>query len=84
MTAQPNPNLLTCKWAITFHKTFERADGIMIDMYLLHDDETGEGIVSIGVPHRRDDIAKFMLRSCIAGQRVLRQLNIIDIEDFKP
>lgn len=84
MTEQPNPDLKTCKWALSFHKTIERADGLVVDMWMLHDDETGEGIVSLAVPHGRDDIAQFVLRSCKAGQKVLRQFDITDITDFTP
>lgn len=66
-----NPDLKTCKWAATFHKTIARPDG-KIDMWLIHDDETGEGVVSIGVPHGRKDIVELVVRSCAAGQRVLQ------------
>jgi len=41
-------------------------------MYLLHEDETGDGIVSVAVPHGRDDIAQFILQACVAHQATLR------------
>lgn len=69
-----NPDLKTCKWAATFHKTINRSDGKVVDMWLIHDDESGEGIVSIAVPHGRKDIVEFVVRSCAAGQRVLSML----------
>lgn len=50
------PDLHTMKFAATFHKTMFNAEGNKIDMYLLHDDESGDGLVSIGVPHGREDI----------------------------
>lgn len=76
-----NPDLKTCTWAATFHKTIERPDG-KVDMWLLHDDTSGEGIVSIGVPHGRKDIVDFVVRSCHAGQKVLKLLR--PNEEYRP
>ena len=77
-------DLKTIKFALTFWKTMNNASGNKIDMYLLNDHETGEGLISFGIPHGRKDIATFLLRSCIAGQRILNEFNITNIEDFKP
>lgn len=66
------PDLRTCKLEMTFWKTIHRADGLVVDMYLLHEDETGDGIVSVAVPHGRDDIAQFILQACVAHQATLR------------
>ncbi len=78
------PNIKTMKMVMTFWKTIDNPSAGKVDMYLLNDDETGEGLISIGVPHGREDIATFLYRSCIAGQRVLNECRISNIEDFKP
>lgn len=79
-----NPDLHNCIFTAWFHRTITNVEGNLIDMYLLVDDRDGEGIVSIGVPHKRDDIIKFIVRSCAAGQKVLNTFNITNIDDFKP
>jgi hypothetical protein len=47
-------------------------------MYLLLDDREvdpdTQDLVSIGVPHGRRDIAEFIARSVLAGQRVIQGL----------
>lgn len=79
-------DLKSKKFALTGPKTVNNPnapDG-KVDMYLLYEDTTGEGIISIGVPHGRDDIAQFILRSMKAGQKVLIECNINDITRFMP
>ncbi len=78
------PDIKTMKMAMTFYKTIKNEHGEKIDMYLLNDDETGEGLISFGVPHGRKDIAEFLIKSCRAGQRVLSHFNITNIKDFRP
>lgn len=51
-------------------KTIALAGGGVADMWVLFDD--GDNIVSLGVPQGRDDIADFIIRSCKAGQTLLR------------
>lgn len=68
------PELRTMKWNLAFHKTIDRDDGSQVDMYLLHDPKDQSHIVSLGVPHGREDIAVFVARSIRAGQKVLAQL----------
>lgn len=67
-------NLRTCKWVCHFHKTIDRGEGVITDMYWLHLSEPGDDLISIGIPHGRDDIAQFILRSLNAGQAVLQRL----------
>src|SRR5580698_8482310 len=45
-----------------FWKTLDNpsAPGAKVDMYLLHDDKTGEGIVSVGVPHGDKETASLI------------------------
>jgi hypothetical protein len=78
------PDIKTMKMVMTFWKTINNPSAGKVDMYLLNDDETGEGLISVGVPHGRKDIAEFVLKSCDAGQKVLNYFNISNIEDFKP
>ena len=78
------PNIRTMKMVMNFWKTIDNSTAGKIDMYLLNDDETGEGLISFGVPHGRKDIAQFLFKSCVAGQRVLNHFNINNMEDFKP
>ena len=55
------------QWKAVFHKTIHNTsapgDG-RVDMYVMVDDETGEGIVSVGVPHGRKDIAQYIASRC--------------------
>lgn len=62
------PDLRTMAFNFTFWKTIDNSEGNKVDMYLLHD-EHGDGLVSIAVPAGRDDIVKFIARSCTAGQQ---------------
>lgn len=86
MTDSSIPDLRTMTFAAKFHRTLDNPDapGGKVDMWLLHDSMTGDGLVSIAVPHGREDIITFIVRSCVAGQRVMRQFRITDIENFKP
>lgn len=72
------------KFQMSFWKTLVNADGNKIDMYLLNDDKTGEGLVSFGVPHGHDTIAKFVVKCCNAGVKVLNTFNITSIDQFRP
>lgn len=53
-------------WAARFHKTVNNptAPGGKIDMYLLVDDDTGDGLVSLGVPHGQGFIADWIAGCC--------------------
>lgn len=66
---KPIEELQRLTWRAAFWKTVQNqsAPTGKIDMYLIVDDDTGEGIVSLGVPHGRDDIAKYVARCCNAG-----------------
>lgn len=69
--------LRTATWNLKFHRTAERA-GKLVDMYWLLDDREVDpdtaDLISLGVPHGRNDIAAFVLRSLQAGQRVLQTM----------
>ena len=78
------PEIVTAKLEMRFFKTIKSDDGNEIDMYMLLDTVSGDGMVSFAVPKGRKDIAAFIYRSCVAGQRVLKECGITRIEDFKP
>jgi siroheme synthase len=63
--------LKECQWICNYYKPID-VGGHKIDMYVIIN-EINEG-VTIGVPSGRKDIADFIVRSCKAGQHVLRQL----------
>jgi hypothetical protein len=74
--------LRTASWTLKFNRRVERLVGGKprgaIDMWFLLDDrevdpET-EDMVMISVPQGREDIAQFVARSVMAGQRVIRGL----------
>lgn len=77
------PNIRTMKMEMAFWKTLNNPDG-KVDMYLLNDNKTGNGLVSFAVPEGRKDIAEFIFKSCVAGQKVLNVFNIDNIADYKP
>jgi len=52
-TNQKMPQLAASFWKTI---TNQSAPGSFVDMYLVHDEPTGEGIVSVAVPHGRKDI----------------------------
>jgi hypothetical protein len=58
---------------LEFYKTFTNSEGQKIDMYWLTMTFDGSGI-GISVPHGRKDIAEFVHRTCVAGQRVLLRM----------
>lgn len=64
----PIDALRKLRWKAKFHKTLHNptAPG-PVDMYLMVDDETGEGIVSVGVPQGRNDIAEYIAKCCSVG-----------------
>lgn len=53
-------------WHPKFHKTVDNphAPGGKVDMWLIVDEETGEGIVSIGCPVNRPDIPAYIADCC--------------------
>lgn len=53
-------------WAAKFHKTVANptAPGGMVDMYILLDDDSGEQMVSITVPHDQGVIANWIAACC--------------------
>lgn len=53
-------------WSAHFHKTMENqtVPGGKIDMYLLVDDDSGEEIVALSVPHGRGWIAEYVAGCC--------------------
>ena len=64
----PIDSLRRLRWKAQFWKTLNNptAPG-PIDMYLIVDDDTGEGIISLGVPHGRGDIADYVVKCCSVG-----------------
>ena len=56
------------KWSAKFWKTINNPNAPgPIDMYLIIEDETGKGIVSLGVPKGRKDIAEYIVKCCSIG-----------------
>lgn len=53
-------------WIAQFHKTVDNptVPGGKVDMYILMDDDTGESIVSMGVPHGHGLIAEYVAGCC--------------------
>lgn len=79
--------LRTATWKLEFFKTLTREDGREVDMYLLlNHEETPEDIISLSVPVGRQDIAEFVARSVMAGQRVIQGLPLghPQIKDEQP
>ena len=54
-------------WRPQFHRTLDNptVPGGKVDMWLMVDDETGEGIVSIGCPPGRPDIPAYIAECCM-------------------
>ncbi|MEY9520318.1 hypothetical protein ABIF70_001459 [Bradyrhizobium japonicum] len=54
-------------WRPIFHRTLDNpsAPGGKVDMWLMVEDETGEGIVSIGCPPNRPDIPAYIADCCM-------------------
>lgn len=54
-------------WRPIFHKTIDNpsAPGGKVDMWLMVDDDSGEGIVSIGCPPNRPDIPAYIAECCM-------------------
>ena len=54
-------------WRPVFHRTLDNptAPGGKVDMWLMVDDDTGDGIVSIGVPPGRADIPAYIADCCM-------------------
>lgn len=86
--------LRTASWTLKFNRTVDRTvDGVgrgKVDMWFVLDDrevdpET-EDMVLISVPHGRKDIAEFIARSIMAGQRVIQSLPLghPQIQDEQP
>lgn len=72
------------KFKMTFYKTIVNNEGNKIDMYLLNDDKTGEGLISFGVPHGNETAAKFLVKCCNAGVKVLNTFDIKNMNRFNP
>lgn len=53
-------------WDAHFHKTLDNSTvpGGKVDMYLIADDETGEGLVSVAVPHGEGFLAHWIAACC--------------------
>jgi hypothetical protein len=53
-------------WSAHFHKTVANptVPGGKVDMYLLIDDDTGESLVSLAVPHGQHWIAEYVAGCC--------------------
>jgi hypothetical protein len=53
-------------WAAQFHRTIDNpnAPGGKVDMYLLVDEESGEGLVSVATPHKQGFIAQWIAACC--------------------
>jgi len=70
-------------WAARFHGTVENptVKGGKIDMYLLVDDDTGEGLVSLGVPHKQGVIADW-IAGCCADPWFIKQPEFADVPDM--
>lgn len=70
--------LRTASWSLKLVKTVQTPTGKLVDMYTLLDDREidpdTEDVVTIGLPVGRADIAKFIARSIVAGQKVLQTL----------
>lgn len=64
----PIDALRRLRWKAQFWRTLHNpsAPG-PVDMYLIVNDETGEGIVSVGVPHGRRDLAEYIAKCCSIG-----------------
>lgn len=89
MSKQPKVHIREMQFAMQFHATMEGSTGHKVDMYFLWiGPEPDDGTVTFGVPHGRQDIAKFIFRSVCAGQRVLNDPQYPksdDVErDFRP
>ena len=60
-------------WTAIFHKTIDNpiVPGGKVDAYILIDDDSGEGIVSVGVPHGQRWFAEY-IASCCADPHFVR------------
>jgi hypothetical protein len=70
-------------WSARFHRTLDNptAPGGKIDMYLLVDDETGEGLVSVPVPHGQGFIAEW-IAGCCADPWFIRRHEFAEMPDM--
>ncbi|MCK1577884.1 hypothetical protein [Bradyrhizobium sp. 174] len=59
--------LARMKWRPVFHRTLDNpsAPGGRVDMWLIVDDDTGDGIVSVGCPPDRPDIPAYIADCCM-------------------
>lgn len=62
-------------WSAIFHKTLDNptVPGGKVDMYLLIDDDSGEGIVGLSVPHGQGWIAEYVA-GCCANPYFVREM----------
>lgn len=68
-----NPDLRTCRWDLQFGQTILNAADESVDVFYLYDDGHS-AIVSLGVPHGREDIAEFVFKCILAGQKLLKEM----------
>jgi hypothetical protein len=54
------------RWSAQFHKTLDNPSvpGGKVDMYILIDDETGDSLVSLAVPHGWRWLAEYVCMAC--------------------
>lgn len=62
------------EWEPEFVKTLDN-HGAKVDMWFMRDDETGETIISVGVPHGDQDTPYKIARAVNSHATLLRQLD---------
>lgn len=72
--------LRLAKWEARYHGPVPSgsAPGGMVDMWIMVDSETGEGIVSLGVPLGRSDIAGYVAAACGNPVRWVTEMDVRD------
>jgi hypothetical protein len=74
-------DLKTCDWFVSKPQRLKHAQGVELDFYTLVN-EGNQEVVALSCEKDRPDIPAFVARSCMAGQKLLRQLN--EGEAFAP
>lgn len=77
-------DLRTVEWFCHFHDTLTKGEGEKVDMYILTNMAEDGGGISLGVPHGRDDIARFIVASCEAGQKMMQADPSLTVDQFAP
>ena len=67
-------DLKTCGFFVGPVQVLEHPQGFKIDFHTIAN-EGGDQVVGLSVPHNRPDVASFVLRCLLAGQKLMRQLN---------